>query len=272
MDIREALDLVRDGDEITVSGMTFFRNPMMFIAALISSGKKGLSFVDREPGFGLDVLVAMGVLRRVRAAMATFEHYGLAPSVRRAVERGEVEYMEDTCGAVIAGLRAGAQGVGFMPVRGVLGSDLVKLHEAWGTWKTVKDPFTGEEVLAVRAIEPDVAIIHVHLSDEYGNAVIRGPRYEDELKVRAAKRVIITTEKLLSEDEMRRIAREEGLTPSASSLHVTAVLRAPEGAWPTGMPGLYEPDYRAIEEYYRAAREGRAKEWIKAHLLMRWGS
>ncbi len=268
--LKEAAQLVRDGDLITISGITFFRNPMAFIAALIRGGRRGLSFVDREPGLGLDVLVASGSLSRVRAAMATFEHIGLAPSVRRAVERGELEFLEDTCGAVVAGLRAGAQGVPFMPVRGVTGSGLIPLHERAGTWKVMRDPFTGEEVIAVRAIEPDIAVIHVHVSDEYGNALIRGPRYEDELKARAARRTIITAERVVPEDVMRKVAREEGGVLSAFSLNVEAVAEAPEGAWPTGVYGLYAPDYRAVEEYYEAAREGRAAEWISSRLLGRW--
>ena len=268
--VSEALDLVRDGDEITISGMTFFRNPMMFIAAMLRAGKKDLSFVDREPGFGLDVLVAWGSLRRVRAAMATFEHYGLAPSVRRAAESRQIEYLEDTCGAIIAGLRAGAQGVGFMPVRGVAGSDLVAVHEAAGTWRLIKDPFTGEEIVAVKAITPDVAIIHVHASDEYGNAVIMGPRYEDELKIRAAKKVILTAERIVSDEELRKLTRQCGANLSATTLHTTVVVHAPEGAWPTGVYGLYQPDYKAIEEYYNVAKAGRAKEWISSVLLRRW--
>lgn len=266
----EAVGLVRDNDEVTISGMTFFRNPMALISAIIRAGVKGLSFVDREPGLGLDVMVASGAVSKVRAAMATFEHYGLAPTVRKKAEEGAISYLEDTCGAIIAGLRAGAQGVPFMPVRGILGSDLLKIHEAAGTWKVMKDPFTGEELVAVRAIEPDVALIHVQVSDEYGNAVIMGPRFEDELKIRAAKRVILSAEKVVSSDELKRLTRDLGLTLSATSLYVSAVVRAPEGAWPTGVYGLYEPDYEAIGAYYKAAKQGSAMEWIRDNLLRRW--
>ncbi|MFP3079988.1 MAG: CoA-transferase [Acidilobus sp.] len=268
--LREAADVVRDGDEITISGMTFFRNPTALIASLISAGRKDLSFVDREPGFGLDVMVAMGALRSVRAAMTTFEHYGLSPSVRRAAEEGRIRYLEDTCGAIIAGLRAGAQGVPFMPVRGIIGSDLVKVHEAAGTWKVVQDPFSGESLVAVKAIEPDVALVHVQVSDEYGNAVIKGPRFEDELKIRAAKRVVLSAEQVVSSDELRAMTRDLGLTLSATSLYTSAVVKVPGGAWPTGVYGSYDPDYAAIEAYYKAAKQGSAKEWVAQNLLRRW--
>ncbi len=260
----EAAEMVEDGSSVTISGMTFVRNPVTLVAALIAAGRRDLCFIDREPGFALDVLAASGALSCIRAAMASFELYGLAPSVRRLAEEGRVEYIEDVCGAVIAGLRAGAQGVPFMPARGLLGSDLLRLHEErWGTWRRIRDPFTGEELVAVKAITPDYALIHVHVADEYGNAVIEGPRFEDELKIRAAKRVIISAEKIVPTEELRGFQHQL----SASMLHVDAVVYAPRGAWPTAMPGLYEADYDAIRSYHEAARQGRGAEWAREHLL-----
>lgn len=267
MSLKDAVSLINNDDEITISGITFFRNPMSLIAAIIKSEKKRLSFVDREPGFGLDVLVASNSLKKVRAAMATFEHFGLSPSVRRAAERKEVDYLEDTCGAIIAGLRAGAQGVPFMPVRGIIGSDLVKIHESIGTWKIIKDPFYNEDIVAVKAIEPDVALIHVHMSDIYGDSVILGPRYEDELKIRAAKKVIIAAEKIVDKEELRKRNAE---LLSSTIFNVDAVVHSPNGAWPTGMYSLYEANYKAIEDYYNNAKNGKAIEWIKENLINRW--
>ncbi|MEB3806931.1 MAG: hypothetical protein GSR73_05395 [Desulfurococcales archaeon] len=270
LSLREAVELVEDGDSITISGITFSRNPMAFVTALIEAGRRDLYFIDREPGLALDILVAAGALRGIRAAMATLESYGLAPNVRRAVEEGSVEFLEDTCGAVIAGLRAGSYGLPFMPVAGVLGSQLVELHERAGTWRVLRDPFNGGEIVAVKAITPDVAVIHAHYCDEYGNCVIEGPRYEDELKIRASRRVIMTAEEIVDSDRLRGLP----FTLSSMSLHVDAVVHVPRGAWPTAMYGLYRADWSAIEEYVRFAREGRAMEWVEARLKPRlpgWG-
>jgi glutaconate CoA-transferase subunit A len=121
---------------------------------------------------GLEYMVKRGMVKRVRAAMVSLEWFGIPVNFRRAVERGEVEFLEDTCGAFMAGIRAGAFGIPFMPVRGVLGSDLVQLHERAGTWKVVKDPFTDDEIVIARAIVPDVAVIHCHRADPSGNAEI----------------------------------------------------------------------------------------------------
>jgi glutaconate CoA-transferase subunit A len=240
--MEEAVALVREGQTITISGISFYRNPMAFIFALERAGVRNLGFVDREPGVGLEYMVKKGMVRRVRAAMVSLEWFGIPVNFRRAVEGGKVEFLEDTCGAFMAGIRAGAFGIPFMPVRGVLGSDLVQLHERAGTWKVVKDPFTDDEIVLVRAIVPDVAVIHCHRADPSGNAEILGPVYEDEFKARAAKVTIITAEEIVDEDYFK------GKRPNVHSEHVTAVVHAPGGAKPTGMYGLYPADFDACWE------------------------
>jgi len=238
----DALSLVREGDEITVSGMSIHRNPMSFIHGLVKSEVRDLRFVDREPGVALEVLLREGIVTKVRAAMASMEWFGIPRYFRMKVEAGEVEFLEDSCGAFIAGLRAGASGVNFSVMRGIIGSDLVRIHDREGTWKVIKDPFTGEEELAVKAIAPDIAVIHVHYADPNGNAEILGPIYEDDLKARAANRVIITAERIVHPDYFK------GKRPTISAEHVTAVVESPGGASPTSMFGLYDTDYEALAD------------------------
>jgi len=240
--MEEAVKLVKDGSSITISGISFYRNPMAFIFALERAGIRDLYFIDREPGVGLEYMIKAGMVSRVRAAMATLEWFGIPIHFRRKIERGEVEFLEDTCGAFMAGIRAGAFGIPFMPVKGVIGSDLVKLHEKAGTWKTVKDPFNGGEILLVKAIEPDVAVIHCHRADKYGNAEIEGPLYEDEYKAKAAKTLIITAEEIVDEDYFR------GRRPTINAEYTTAVIHAPQGAKPTGMYKLYDADFDKVWE------------------------
>lgn len=240
--LEESLSLIKESETITISGMSFHRNPMKFIYALVKSGITNLAFVDREPGFGLEVLIKYGIVRKVRAPMVTLEWFGIPPNFRRKVEQGEIEYLEDTCGAFIAGIRAGAFGIPFMPVKGVIGSDLVKLHEKYGTWKVIKDPFSGEDLLLVKSINPDVAIIHVHKADEEGNAEILGPIYEDEYKAKASKKVIITAEEIVPR------AYFSGRRPTINGIYVTAVVHLPGGAEPTSMFGLYDVNWDKILE------------------------
>jgi glutaconate CoA-transferase subunit A len=252
LSISEALDLINDGDEIAVGGMSFHRNPMAIALAIARSNKRDLALVDREPGLAFDLLTMSGRVRRIRAAMVTFEHYGIAPGFRRMTKNGEVEFVEDVCDGIRSGLRAGAYGFPFMPSGIALDSDLVSLNVERGLWRVIKDPFDGEELVAVKAIRPEVAIIHAHRADEEGDVELLGPKYEDLLKIQASRRVIITVEELVPEDYFRE--NPERLTIPA--FLTTAVVHAPRGAWPTAMYGRYGADYVAIKKYFDAVKAG----------------
>ncbi|MGC8542444.1 MAG: CoA transferase subunit A [Vulcanisaeta sp.] len=253
MSISEALDLINDGDEIAIGGMSFHRNPMAMALAIARSNKRDLALIDREPGLAFDLLTISSRVRRIRAAMVTFEHFGIAPGFRRMVENGEVEFIEDVCEGVMAGLRAGAYGIPFMPSAIALDSDLVPLNVKRGIWKVIRNPFNEEEeFVAVKAIRPDVAVIHAHKADEKGDVELQGPKYEDLLKVQAAKRVIVTVEEVVPEDYFRN--NPDKLT--IPGFLVTAVVHVPRGAWPTSMYGYYEADYKVIRKYFDAVKSG----------------
>ncbi|TRM76178.1 CoA transferase subunit A [Sulfolobus sp. A20-N-F6] len=240
----EAVNLINNGNSITTSGISIHRNPMSFIYAMIKTGIRDLYFIDREPGFGLEVLLKYNAIKKLRIAMSTLEWFSSIPkNFRKMIENKEVELLEDTCGAFIAGIRAGAFGVPFMPVRGIIGSDLIKLHEKEGTWKVVEDPFNNQKIVLVKAITPDVAIIHVNKADEEGNAEILGPLYEDVYKAKASKKVIITAEEIVPRSYFF------GRRPTINGIYVTAVVHSPNGAYPTSMFPLYDADYEKIIDF-----------------------
>ena len=146
---------------------------------------------------------------------------------------------------LVAGLRAASYGIPFQPVAGVFGSDLPQVND----WKTVKDPYSGSEVYAIPAIRPDVAVIHVNEADELGNARVYGTPFWDHPVTRAAKRVLITAERLVP---TATLAQQPELT-LVPGFMVEAVAIVPNGAWPGSMHPLYEIDYPAVERYMRDA-------------------
>lgn len=253
MGLHDAVELINDGDEVTLSGVSFHRNPMALALVLASSSKRDLTLIDREPGLAFDLLVLSGRVSKVRVAMATFEQFGIAPGFRRMVESGEVEVVEDVCEAFMAGIRAGAFGLPFMPSDTALDSDVTRINVSRGIWRIIEDPFNPErEVLVVKAIRPDVAVIHVHKADSRGDAEIRGPKYEDILKAQAADKVIVTAEELVDEDYFRE-------DPERLHIHgfqVSAVVHAPRGAYPTSMYGLYPANYEVIGRYVELVKSG----------------
>jgi glutaconate CoA-transferase subunit A len=145
---------------------------------------------------------------------------------------------------LVAGLRAAAYGVPFQPVGGVHGSDLAALNG----WQKVKDPYgSGKEVYVIPAISPDVAVIHANEVDEHGNARVLGSPFWDHPLTRAAKRVLVTAERLVTSDAL---AAQPELT-LVPGFMVEAAAVVPRGAWPGSMHPLYEVDYPAVEAYLR---------------------
>ena len=228
---------------VALGGNTLNRAPMEAVLELVRQGKKRLRLVKTAGGLDVDLLSLGGCLDSVDAGFISMEtEFGLAQHYRRAVQSGVLKANEHACYTVISALRAGAYGIPFMPVRGLQISDLRRVNDYFAD---VKDPFSGETLAAVRALKPDVAVIHVQKADSRGNALIEGPKYDDILMTRAAGRVILTAEEIVEDN---RFARN---TTKADVPHfmVSHVVRARMGAFPGSCYGAYEPDEQMIRKY-----------------------
>jgi glutaconate CoA-transferase, subunit A len=147
---------------------------------------------------------------------------------------------------LVAGLRAASYGVPFQPVAGVHGSDLARING----WHTLRDPYgSGKDVYVIPAIRPDFAVIHASEIDEQGNARVYGSPFWDHPLTRAARRVLVTAERLVPTDVLR-LQPELTLVPG---FMVEAAAIVPRGAWPGSMHPLYEIDYPAVEAYMEDA-------------------
>jgi glutaconate CoA-transferase subunit A len=245
------------------SGAYFYPPP-----TLTGSVWKDLVLVDREPAIDFDLLIGAGCVAKVRAGLLAFELLGFAPNFRKKSESREIITKEGACQPIIAGFRAAAMGIPSLTVRGMLGSDLLEISEILGSQQQVEDPFTGEKLIAVRAIEPDVAVIHAQEADEYGNSRIEGPLYEDVIKAKAAKTVIVTAEEIIPNVEFRK-------KPAATKIPhflVDAVVRAPNGAYPCSCFNRYDVDYDHIRAYIAAVNDDRFGEYLDEYVYGRAGS
>lgn len=259
--LAEALAPLRDGATVALGGNTLHRSPSAAVHELIRQGKRGLNIVKTAGAYDVDILCGAGVASAVTAGFIGFENvFGMAQRYRRAVEGGQVRANEHACYSVIAGLRAAAQGVPFMPVAGLLESDVRRVQG----FRTVADPYTGQEVVAVRAIVPDLAIVHVQEADAEGNARIVGTLFEDLLMVTAARRVVLTAETIV---DGAAFSERPELTTIASFM-VDAVVHAPQGARPCSCAGYYEYDAGYLAAYTAAARhEESFRRFLEEHVL-----
>ena len=189
LDLAAAVAMVNDGDTVAFGGNVLYRSPIAAVKELIRQDKKDLHLVKTAIAYEVDLLCAAGAASRVTAGFVGYEgEFGLCRWYRKGVESATVRADENACYSVITALRGAAYGVPFLPIRGILGSDLL---DAVG-FRKVTCPYTGEELVAIRAIAPDVAFLHVQKADEMGNGCIIGPTYEDTVIARAAKKLVLT--------------------------------------------------------------------------------
>lgn len=256
-----AIATIPDGARLALGGNTLHRGPGAAVHEIVRQQKKGLEVVKTAGAYDVDLLCAAGCVAAVSAGFVGYETpFGMAQAYRQAVESGAVEAREHACATVIAGLRAAIQGVPFMPVAGLHGSDL----PAARGFVTLRDPYTGAEVYVVPALAPDVAILHVQEADAAGNGRIIGTRFEDVLMAQAARRVILTTERLV--DGAAFAAEPE--TVAIPSFLVEAVVEAPGGAWPFSCTPYYTFDTDYLTSWVAVARDpAAARAFIAERVL-----
>jgi glutaconate CoA-transferase subunit A len=223
---------------------------MAVVRELILQKKKNLRLLG-VPVLGMcaDLLIGAGCVAEVESSAVSLGEAGLAPRFTEAVEKGEIKMRDATCPAVHTALQASEKGVPFMPLRGVLGSDLVKQRT---DWQVLQNPFSGgdDPILYIRAISPDIALFHARWADEAGNVWV-GRRRELATVAHAAKRTLVTYEELKPGDMLE----DELLAPGViSAAYITAVAPAKRGAWPLGIAGVYDIDDAHLAQYAKAAR------------------
>jgi glutaconate CoA-transferase, subunit A len=243
MSLSEAASFVQDRMTIGVGGSTMSRTPMAMLWELIRQRRKHLTVARCIVSTDGDLLIGSSVADEIVTSwFAQGILWGLSKVMRLHIEGGGKRFQEWSHMAIGMRFRAGAMGVPFMPIRSMLGSDVLKLRpEA----KEIDCPFTGEKLLLVPALNPDVALIHVQRCDAYGNAQIDGLQFMDIDLAMAANSVILTTERIVSNDQIRR-APDQTKIPFFC---VDAVVEVPYGAAPHECYGLYEPMMRHMESY-----------------------
>jgi glutaconate CoA-transferase subunit A len=219
---------------------------MEVVRALIRKKSRGLRLLGVPIlGMSADLLIGAGCVAEVETSAVSLGEAGLAPRFTEAVEKGEIEVRDATCPAIHTALQAAEKGVPYMPIGGIVGSDLVSQRKDWRV--------QGDLVI-VPALRPDVALFHARWADEAGNVWV-GRRRELATAAHAAHRTYVTYEEKRAGDMLE----DELLAPGViSAVYVSAAVQAAKGAWPLGVPGVYGVDDTHVSQYAKAAktREG----------------
>ncbi len=248
MSLEDAAALVADGDHVALGGCTLSRTPMAMIWALIRAGKKHLSVSRSITSTEGDLLYGSGASQHILTSwFSQGIVWGVSKVMRHYTENKLARFEEWSHMAIGLRYRAGAMGVPFMPVRTMLGSDVgARVTDT----REMDCPFTGDRLLLVPALNPDVALIHVQRCDPYGNAQMDGLPFMDADIAMAANKVILTTERIVSNDQIRR-APDQTRIPFIT---VDAVVEVPYGCAPHECYGIYEPFLSNLDAYAELTR------------------
>ncbi len=255
MSVSDAVrQFVTDGDYLASGGFGGDRIATALLHEIVRQQRQDLSFAGHTATHDFQLLCAGNqtgrgqLLKQVDIAyIVGLEARGLSPHARRVVESGEVEFCEWTNYTLALRFQAASMGVPFLPLRGFAGTDTFEHSAA----DRVTCPYTEQDLSVVPALWPDVAVIHVHEADCFGNCRIRGTSVSDWHVARAAKKLIISCERLVSNDEIRR-------DPTATTIPfycVDAVCEVPCGSYPGNMPYDYYSDEQHLREWLTIERE-----------------
>lgn len=239
---------IPNGAAVAIGGSSLSRKPMALVRALARSDRRDLRLIVNVGGPEVDLLIGTGKVAEVVYAFVGFEVMGLAPHFRRARQEGSVAFQEWSEYTVMAGLDATIKRVPFLPTHAGLGTDLLRVNRAF---RTIQDPFHGETLVAVPALRPDVALVHVNLADPQGNGVILGDGHMDALCAKAARETYLSAEQILLPERLQTYGRDVHIFRTM----VTGVVEAPWGAHLTGCAPDYRADLVHVREYLAAARD-----------------
>lgn len=262
VDVERLVARIADGATLAISKAESGA-AMAATRALVRRGAKNLRLVTLPTG-GLqaDLLIGAGCVAAIETSAVTLGEYGPAPCFTRAVKAGRIAIKDSTCPAVYAAFQAAEKGIPFLPIRGLIGSDLLGARD---DYRVVDNPFaTNDPIVLVPAIRPDVALIHAPLGDRHGNVWV-GRQRPQMILAHAAKETLATVEEVWEGDLLEDEARGPA---TISSLYVAAVALAKDGAWPVGLVDRYDEDAAHICEYCRlAATEDGFRTYLETYVL-----
>ena len=256
MTAQEAVEkFVFDGAVIGMGGQNVSRCAVALTHEIIRQGKKDLTLTGCNLSIHMDLLVGAGLVKKCEFGLGGLGRFGSTFQFKRAIEEKRMEAEDFDHLTMVCRFLAGEMGIPFMPVRGLMGSDIIK-HQAASTKKKfeiITNPWSqGEKVLLVPAMEPDVTIVHVQKADEIGNILIQGIASHEPELIRASKTTIVSCEEIVSTN----FFRSHSDSTTIPYHYVDAVVHQQYGAYPTATYGYYSFDADHINYYQQCARAG----------------
>lgn len=260
--VDELAAMVPDGAKVAVT-KNQSGGPAALVRALIRRGVRDLHVVGvPTTGYVGDILIGAGCVATIETSAVTLDEIGLAPRFIDAVKSGAVCIVDSTCPAIYSGLRAGEKGIPFIPIRGLIGSD-VAAHRP--DYKIIDNPYAdGDRIIIVPAIVPDIALLHAPMADRLGN-IYTGQDRDAPLMAHASRQALVTVEKIY---DGNLLDVPELAAATMSSIYVGGVALAERGAWPLGLGDDYGQDQAHLIRYRKMAQsEAGFTDYVREFVL-----
>ncbi len=231
--------------------MHMHNNPMALIKEVVRRNIRiGTLVTSPSANINADLLIGAGLVDEIICSYVGFEHLGLAPNFRAAVEHKKINVREGDEASVVYGLRAGMSSLPFIPLpKGLELADTAKLNPL--DFKATTDPFTNELVLCLKPIKPDISLIHCQKADAFGNGIFEGSKFTDVDMAKASDKVILQVEEIATDEYVE----ENAWKVAIPAMLVDAVIHAPFGCHPTSSHSNYTYDEPHLVEYLKACKE-----------------
>jgi acyl CoA:acetate/3-ketoacid CoA transferase alpha subunit len=256
MSAKEAVEkFVFDGAIIGMGGQNVSRCAVSIAHEIIRQGKRDLVLTGCNLSIHMDLMVGAGLVRKCELGLAGLGRFGATFQFKRAIEEGRLEAEAFDHLTMVSRFLAGEMGIPFIPVRGLMGSDILNYRAVsrGKKFEVIVNPWNqGERIVLVPAMQPDVSIVHVQKADEIGNTIIQGIASHEPELIRASKTTIVSCEEIVSTNFFRS-------HPDSTTVpyhYIDAVIEQPFGAYPTSTYGYYSFDADHISYYQQCARAG----------------
>jgi glutaconate CoA-transferase subunit A len=264
--VEELAARIPDGASVAVPA-DYSGCAMAAVRSLIRRGVRDLELIGvPQAGLQADLLIGAGCVAAVEASAVSLGEHGQAPRFQEAVSSGLIKIRDSTCPAIHAALQAAEKGLPFIPLRGILGSDVLAHRD---DWRVIDNPFAEDDpIVLLPAIRPAVALFHASVSDRAGNVWI-GVRRELMVMAHAARMALVTVEEISDDDLLADDRTAAGTIPA---LYVTAIAEARAGAWPIAMRGCYPADAENLRLYAGLATTVDGfQRYLEQHVLVPTG-
>jgi glutaconate CoA-transferase subunit A len=263
----EAVSSIPNGSHIALGGFAITRCVIAFVHEMIRQSKRDLVISQCIAGMDTDLLVGAGCVKHLIYGGGSLDRFGLHECINRAIDSKTITIEEYSSLSICFKFLAGSLGLPFLPIKSLIGSDIHQNLKKEAREMVVKEaicPFTGENLLYLRALNPDIAILHVNQSDEEGNAIIYGPTWDNPELAKASQRIILISEEIVPRGYLQKVA-ESVFVPA---FRVEKVVHTPFGAHPTAVYRAYDFDADHLKYYAEQNKdEKKFKEYLDYYVL-----